>query len=354
MARIRLRLRRGYRADVVEIPLRDTLLGSDPHCTVVIDGVADRHAMLLPRRGTLLLAPAANRARRPVLEGTRLEAPVILADRIFQLADVQVGASLATGSFSLSGQTVLGWSCGRQVGSARLVRRIYEARHTVDSARSGRVHQLPSASESWLRALERHTEVARDGDAVAWVEPAAEGISLDVLVAAHVSGAVTWPVEAAIVIVTQLAEALCEFQERVGPHGAVRPELVFLDVDGRVSLGFADPSSVDFAYQAEHVRLGGRPDAASDAFGWWRLAHVVLGAFSGLKAVRARLPVPPRGRAAMLEAAEGVRRWAVEAGLDPTAVHLARGVRVAHQAPPVGRVGVLDPQTVVEKDRYPG
>ena len=334
MTHIRLRLRRGFRANVVEVPAGDILLGSHPDCDVVVAGAGERHARLLPRRGRLLLAPVVDTPRRPAVDGTRIDAPIILGDSaVFALADVHITPKLVFGSPSLAGRPVGPWICGEEVGSALLLRRVHAASGPEGP---GRVHHLP-ASVAWENGPPPGTTRVEDG--LAWFELGLAGIALDTLLDAHDSRAVRWPEEAAIVIVTQLVEALCAFHTQRGVHGALRPELVWLDVEGRLSLMGPDPTARSLDYQPEAVRMGAPPDQASDLFAWWRLAHEVLARFAALAAVRSTLPIPPPNVTALLEAAEGVRRWAVGSGLDPTATHVARGVRVAERTPPVAWQG---------------
>ena len=340
MTRIRLRVGRGDRSDVVEVPLGDHLLGSSAACGVVIDGVAERHAWLRPRRGRLLLAPTSHSARRPALDGVRVEAPVVLAPgQAFQLANVHVRPSLVDDDRCLTGRAVGDWRCGREVGSPALARRTYFAMSPMGS---GWVHQVEpvAANDAWRRQLERVAEVRCYGRSVVWFEPGEPAVTLDVVFLAQATGSVGWPTEAGIVLVTQLVEALCEYHDQHGPHGALRPALVAIDGEGRLTLSHPDPWSRHANYQPERVRLGGAPDFVSDAYGWWRLALGCARRFPGLSGLRTLLPTPPVGRAPLLVAAEGVRRWAVRAGFDPTGVHLARGIRLmlAHRAKPLVRV----------------
>ncbi len=337
MAGIRLRLRRGYRAEVVEVPAQDVLLGSHRDCGVVVEGAAERHAWLRPRRGRLILAPVAGAARRPSMANVRIDAPVVLAPGArFHLGDVLVAPSLSDDLSGLTGRQIAGWRCDREIGSERLRRRIWSA----SSPRGpGRVHVLADPPDGWRRWAARSMTLVPHGGAVAWFEPGQPGISLDVLLRAHAAGAVVWPDEAGIVVITQLVEGLCAFHDRLGAHGALRPELVFVGTDGRVSLMLPDPSAGDDDFQPESVRLGAAPTPATDAFGWWRLAHAVLRVFPRLAGARAALPRAPSNRAALIAAADGIRRWAVEAGFDPTATHLARGARLAERAPRLAWVG---------------
>ena len=335
MGRIRLRVRRGYRADVVEVALRDVLVGSGPGCDVIVDGVAERHARLLPRRGRLLLAPAPRTPRRPAVFGSRVDAPVVLGpDQPFQLADVEVRAEVVSTEETLVGRMVGPYRAHREIGSEHLGQRIYRAESPNGPAR---LHQAvrTEMAPRFLAVLDGY-EV---GAQVVWAETGAPAVALNGLLAAHRRGAVRWPVQAGVVLVTQLAEAVCDFHNRVGPHGALRPELVFIDTSGRVSLGFPAATDRSWTFQPEAVRLGQAPDIASDLFGWWRLTHAILSVFADASLVRPLLARPPTDRAELLAAAEGVRRWAVDRGLDPTAMHLRRGVEVAVRAPPLVRPG---------------
>ena len=337
MSRIRLRLRRGYRVDVVEVPTADVLLGSDPTCGVVVEGTAAQHAWLLPRRGRLLLAPVAHTPRRPAVDGQRIEAPVVLgAEQTFQLADVAVVAQTASGPAGLEGQQIGPWYGEREVGGALLPQRFFVARSGSTEARLAQISS--GDAENWQAWLESQTTVYRADGALVWVESGPAAISLQTMLAAHRHRALRWPIEAAVVVMTQLAEALCDYHDRWGVHGALRPELVYVDIDGRLSLPLAAPCGIDLSYQPESVRLGAAPDRNTDLYGWWRLAHRVLAGF-GLRRLRRALPTPPRDRGALLAAAEGVRRWSVEQGFDPTAVHVARGVGLAVRQPRVGRPG---------------
>lgn len=344
MTRIRLRLCRGYRTDVVEVPLGDLLLGTASDCHVVVDGAAARHAWLRPRRGQLLLAPGSKTGRRPAIAGTRIEAPVVLAPgRAFQLSSVSVTADVLARP-GLVGQTIGGWVCTRELAGFSPARRSFEA---IGPDGPGRVHQVegasPALATTWPGVIHRVPGV------VVWAEPGPVGLSLATVLEAHAAGAVTWPVEAGVVLLTQLTEALCEYHDRSGPHGALRPELIYVDVNGRVALSHPDPWAVDYAYQPERIRLGGVPDPESDTYSWWRIAHQILDGFALrlpiLLSVRARLPRPPADRAELLAASEAVRRWAIDGGLDPTAVHLARGIRLADslRAVPLARVGARAP-----------
>ncbi len=338
MIRLRLRFRRGYRTDAVELPFGDVLLGSGPKAHVVVDGAATEHAWLRPRRGRLLLAPANGTARRPVVDGARVDAPIVLGGRqTFNLSGTEVEAWLDEGPPSLSGTQLGNWRIGRELDSDGLARRTYEA---SSSAGTARVHQAGlGAPGQWWSAWMSMTEVfAREGEIV-WIEAGPTRMTLEALLNAHALGAVRWPAEAGIVLITQFAEALCAYHDVLGVHGALRPELIVVDIRGRLSLRWPVPGDRAWSYQPEAVRLGAAPTFSTDMFGWWCVAQQILGHFPQMVAAKTRLPVPPSDRSELLAAAEGIRTWSDELGLDPTAVHVARGVGIATKTPPIARIG---------------
>ncbi|MEO1337404.1 MAG: FHA domain-containing protein, partial [Myxococcota bacterium] len=335
---IRLRLRCGYRTDVVEVPSADTLLGSAPDCGVIIANAAPQQAWLLPRRGQLLLAPVANATRRPAVDGVRVEAPVVLAPgQAFQLGDVEVCATRVESAPTL-GTMVGPWRLDRDVGADGVAPNIYLASKPDGFACVFRVCHRDIASEAdWApRAVDRVAAQAFESGDFWWSVPGPPGFTLDTLMAAHQQGAIVWPAEAAVVLVTQMAEALCAYHDALGPHGALRPELLFVDREGRISLVYPGPGATDWDYQPESVRLGGLPSKTTDLYGWWRLTRWLMLRFPQLAAQAAIWARAPETRGELLAAAESLRRWAIDAGHDPSAMHVARGVRLALQVSPLG------------------
>jgi serine/threonine protein kinase len=90
-------------------------------------------------------------------------------------------------------------------------------------------------------------------------------------------------------VVAHVCNALTAAHASVGPHGAVRPEAVWIGDDGRVGLadlaiaratlstpGTAGLPPKEAAYLAPEIKGGGAPVAASDIFGLGALLYVLL------------------------------------------------------------------------------
>jgi hypothetical protein len=356
MARVRIRVARRGRVELHEVDGPDVSLGREPGSGLELldDGVAPRHALLLARRGRLILVDLGLAPRGVALGGVRAFAPTVLEPhQTFMLGELELSARLLAGdepelrSTSWDGRPVALELCSADPGVRRLrlagapgeaaevsvlAPGIAAARRVAFFAAFSAEHALPAEGRAPAAVV-----ASRAGaDAmIGALERLPEGLRLDSVLAAARRGAVRLPVEACLVILAQVARAL-ELDARRGGHGALCPAFVQLGLDGSVTLLRPGPSrrpEVE-AYLAPERRYGLDPSSAADAFALGRLAADLLGASAPSAPLVAHVPrllvEDPVARPSASSWAGALVALAHEAGLDPTGLHVGRVVRLLY------------------------
>ncbi|MCK6546850.1 FHA domain-containing protein kinase [Myxococcota bacterium] len=357
MPLVRVRVEYRGRVELHEVEGPDVELGRDRRADVVLhhESVAPRHARLMLRRGRLILADLGLAKQGTTRGRERLFAPVALAEgEPFGVGEVSLAAwSVAPGDEGLSQRSIETSSVGVELESADPGARRYRVQ-LDDGARAELAIARPELrrvdAEAWL-AKARATGPGRPPQLVplAWwgvherspylIERLPEGLRLAQLLDGVARGALTLPLEAVVVIIAQLAEAVAAFEQTWGVHGSLDPRMVHLGLEGAVVLLrpgplATSPRAIEDAYLAPERRFGLPPTPSSDAFALGVLGKAVLGRRRDCP-VRLRAlcywlaHVTPTSRPRDLTAiAAELRDAAQAASLDPTAGHVARAVRL--------------------------
>lgn len=357
MPLVRVRVACWGRVELHEVEGPDLELGRDPRADVVLhhDSVAPRHARLVLRRGRLILADLGLAKQGTSRGRERLLAPVALQPgERFGVGEVSLAAwPVVRGDEGLSGRRVEASVVSAELESADPGARRYRA-VLDDGAPAELVVARPdlplAAAEAWL-ARARGTGPGRPphvAPLAGWgvhdrspylIERLPEGLRLAQVLEGVERGTVTLPLEAIVVVIAQLAEAVAAFESTWGVHGALDPRAVHLGLDGGVVLLrpgplAMGPRAIDDGCLAPERRFGEPPETASDAFSLGVLGKSVLARRRDCP-VRIRAlcywlaHVEPTSRPKDLTAvAAELRDAAQAASLDPTAGHVGRVVRL--------------------------
>lgn len=320
---LRVGIWRAGRGRVIEAP--DPLwVGADPDCAVRLEGrhIWGQHAALYERRGRVVLA--ARGGARVRVDGAPITAPVV----------VPPGAEIDVGGFALQVRVVEGPGPG-WVGSETPVGRVTSQLDDPEAnvrryltAENWELTVSPGPAETaWRVALERAYPGGRwieRGPEVAFAAPRPPGRSAAELCFAVERGQLTPPIEALVVIVARVLEAV---DARAGLHGGVWPDRIWLGRTGEVSVlpcGPAPgPRDLDGdPYVSPSRRMGVAPTAEDDRY--------------ALAVLLTRLGQHPDRAAWLFEGWErgafSVLERAHRAKVDPVAQHVARVVAVLDAA----------------------
>ncbi len=293
-------------------------IGRDRSCSVVVDhpSVAAHHAQVILRRGRFIVCPRGPLSIRHA--GTEIRAPVALnAQDEFQLGDITVSLFEPTGPTWAELRPILGpvqreWSTGADL----------------------RIFDLGGGLEGYAAALapsQTHTQAV--ASAQVWRGDLKPGVRLRAIMRRMEDDSLKLLPEVAVALIGQIGTVLQRLHE-TGPVGGVGPDTVHLGQDGQVQLLRAGPCGPqDEAYQSPERRLGGPVSRHDDAYAFAslgiRLLRLCGGPDEAWSALSPLLQSAPQRRSLGLQqAAVQVRRLAEGGGLDATAAHLARAVRL--------------------------
>lgn len=307
----------GQRHECVELHGTDWHLGSSSSCDIQLahPSVVAQHAQLMLRRGRFLLRGTSSGT--VARSGDRVQGPVVLAQSdSCQLGAVTIRVASQAGP-RLAQLAALTGDLGRQRGQSRL--RSY-------AAESGEVYWAPCAPRGVVGLAV--------GEGQLWHQPMPTGVRLQALLNRVQDESLRLPGELAVVFVSQLAAALSRYHRAHGAHGAVGPSLIHLGTNGSVCLVAApielgpDPGwlSPERAYGSGASRQDDAFTFASLSMHLLRICQTPTHTWGPLTRL---LQVDPARRALdVTEAAAEVRARSEALGLDPTAQHLARAVRL--------------------------
>lgn len=357
MTLVRMRVACRGRSELHEIAGPDIEIGRDSSCQLIVDhpSVAPHHARILVRRNRMILTDLGQAKTGTSRDGERVLAPIALTDgSTFLLGDVSIRAQLVSArDRGLSGRTVrlegAELEVSRELESVDPEVRRYELEHlgkrlelavierTVPSERALRWVQRMKKSAALvphLAPLLGHAEL--DGQQAIF-EAAPSGLRASTLIEAIEANVVGVPVEAMIVVLAHLADAVAAIGDAIGAHGAVDPRFVQLGTDGSISLLRPGPNPDERSLPDELVaperRFFFEPTPAGDAFALGKIGATLL-RLSGQSPARLRAicawlahaDAEHRPKDLRTLSAE-LRSAAMKDGLDPTYGHVARAVR---------------------------
>lgn len=308
--------------DVVERaelpPAEAWSIGRDRSCSIVVDhaSVSPQHAQVILRRGRFIVCPRGPLSIRH--RGAEIRAPVALhAQDEFRLGDISVSLYTPTGPTWAELQPILG-----------PVRREWRTGAAL------RIFDLGGGLEGYS-APEAPSQVQAQplGAVHVWRSDLRPGVRLRAVLRRMEDGSLKLLPEVAVALIGQIGHVLQGLHAQ-GPVGGIGPDTVHLCQDGQVQLFNAGPCGPqDEAYQSPERRLGGPVSRQDDAFAYGslgiRLLRLCGGPDEAWSALSPLLQSAPQRRSlALQQAAEDVRRLAEGGGLDATAAHLARAVRV--------------------------
>lgn len=329
VARVRFRAAGRDRVEQLEVEGAQWSLGSGPEATVRVHhrAVAPLHAEVLLRRDRFIVRPAGHGT--VAVDGHPIRAPRVLAPgETFTLGDLALSVTPAPGPPI----AVLAEGAARELDWPEPGRRFL-------LAAGGELAWAP-ADPTWATAMEAGA-AAGPGLAEAafvgagrWREALPPGVRLAELMARLAWGDLGLPPEVAVAVLGQLAEALTTLHAGFGPHGALTPDFIHLGERGQVLVVRPPPGlRAPEPWLSPEGRFGAAPSVEDDAFALASLGVSLLRATGAPSEAYAPLtPLlqsDPGRRATDLQAAtETLRRRVEGAGLDATAAHLARPVRL--------------------------
>jgi hypothetical protein len=353
MALVRMRVACRGRTELHEISGPDVEIGRDPSCRLSIDhpSVAPHHARVLVRRNRMILTDLGQARTGTSRDGERVLAPIALNDGdTFLLGDVSFRARLVSeDDRGFAGCTIARGKIARELESFDPQTRRYELE--VEGRRAELAVVEPSVSRDragrWMERMNRSAALVPHlapllacetiEDRASIIEAAPGGIRASTLIEAIEAGIVGVPVEAMIVVLAHLADAVAAIGSAIGAHGAVDPAFVQLGLDGSISLlrpgPHLDERSLKDELVAPERRFFFEATPAGDAFALGKIGATLL-RLSG------ESPARLRAICAWLAHADAERRpkdlrtlstelrsAAMRDGLDPTYGHVARAVR---------------------------
>lgn len=354
MALVRLRVAYRGQAELHEVDGPDIEIGRDPSCRVSVDhsSVAHHHARILIRRNRLILTDLGQAKTGTSRNGERVLAPVALADgEAFTLGDVEFSARLVdVRDRGLRGREFSFGTVAAELESEDVRVRRYEL-WTPDGLRAELAVVQPEVpfelARSWASRMsstsrqEPHLAPLLSCEAIdgrsALLEAVPAGLRVARLIAAAQEGLIGVPVEAMIVVLAHLADAVAALGTAIGAHGAIDPAAVQLGLDGSISLLRPGPCPDDRSLKDELVaperRFSFEATPAGDAFALGKIGALLLSLTDGcpprMRAICSWLAhAEPRRRPSDLATlASELRTAAMKDGLDPTFAHVARAVR---------------------------
>lgn len=354
MALVRLRIAHRGQAELHEVDGPDIEIGRDPSCQLSVDhtSLAQHHARILIRRNRLILTDLGQAKTGTSRSGERVLAPVALADgEAFTLGDVEFSARLVdVRDRGLRGRSFSFGTVVAELESEDLRVRRYELR-TREDTRAELVVVQPEVSIELAHAwASRMSSTSREQPHLApllgcetidgrpaIIEAVPAGLRASQLIEAAQNGLIGVPVEAMIVVLAHLADAVAALGTAIGAHGAIDPASVQLGIDGSISLLRPGPCPDDRSLKDELVaperRFTFEATPAGDAFALGKIGALLLSLTEGcpprMRAICAWLAhAEPRRRPADLSTlASELRSAAMKDGLDPTFAHVARAVR---------------------------
>ncbi|MBI4818244.1 MAG: hypothetical protein HY791_18415 [Deltaproteobacteria bacterium] len=341
MTRVRLRAEKGFRTEDHLIVGRDFWLGrGDVDVEIDDEDVAHRHARLLVRRGRLVLAGVDSPIER---RGDPIHAPVVLdADEPFKISGTTLRVRIADDDV-FAGATIDGWHVGKEICLAGET----DHRRFELASESGRAELLTPtlATEDFWRiwsTTDRNPggqipEIIALGHVQEHpylIERLEPGMRLSTVFDQARKGRLTLPVELALVVLAQAAEAAS--RDPRGHHGAIEPEMIHLGESGSVYLvrpgpkpdGYGDRSRR--AYLSEERRYGIDPTPADDVFALGVLARVFgeVEANPIFEALATRLTADRKTRPTLEELSRELVAYANKGPLDPSRRHVSGVVRL--------------------------
>jgi hypothetical protein len=334
---IRIRLSCKNRVEYFDFD-HDVVLGRGEGADLSIDhpSINPRHARLLLRRGRLILADLGGLV---AIGEERLRAATTIREgEIFRVGDVEASACVMSEASAI----------GRSLGEVRLEAeqdaislgtRRYQgtaggrrAEVTVADPDAFESHEL----EAWVSRMERSEGLAPallargelDGRP-AIAERVPLGIRLSSLIEDVESDRVAVSRELALAVLRRLLESIAPYHDAIGPHAGLVPRAVQLTLDGDVLLlrGGPRPSHPvrDARWCSSMRRMNLPPSLADDAFALVRIGEVLGG-----RAIAEELPHPEQvhARASFTEWASRLLALSNRWGVDPSALHVARVVRL--------------------------
>ncbi len=316
-AQVILRAAQGARDEGVELHGQAWSLGSSSACDIQIahHSVAPIHAELTLRRGRFLLRGTAT--GRVARAGARLQGPVVMA----------FGEGFQPGAVTVEVRTQPGPPIADLKPHAGRLGRL-------STDRPFRCYDAEHGEVCWAPYAPPGVVGLGVGSGQIWYQPFPEGVRLKALLDRLQDASLGPPAELAVVFVAELGRGLVAHHKIFGPHGSLGPQSVHLGVRGEVSLM---PAPLDIgpaiAWMSPERAHGGPPSLGDDAFAFASLSMNLLracGAPTGIWGPLSRLlQVDPGRRNADIMAVVGhVRARAEAAGLDASAQHLARVVRL--------------------------
>jgi hypothetical protein len=327
-SRVRFRAAGRDRVEHLEVEGSEWAVGAGAEAAVRLAWGPPVAAEVLVRRGQYILRPAGPAA--VTVEGAPVRAPRVLAPE----------EAFVVGALSLSLAPV----AGPPVQDLAALLGPFERELAWPGP--GRRFALRAGGEAGWAPGEGAAPVGAAGPGLAearavpglggagWLEALPPGVRLAELLARLEYGDVGLPPEVAVALIGQLSLALATLHAAFGPHGALTPGFIHLGAQGQVFVVRPPPGArAEEPWLSPEGRFGAGPSVADDAFALASLGvKLLLATGAPAEALAPLTPLlqsDPERRATDLEAATWALRRRVEgAGLDATAAHLARPVRL--------------------------